>query len=96
MDTLWVALSAAAIGSFLIILNEWIKVYFERKKQRNKLAIWNALEQTGTTPPSLTIEDIAMETGIDNENLTPLLYEMIQEGTISDGPFHAFTRYRLE
>lgn len=94
MESFWVAFTAAAIGSILIILNEWVKVFFEQRKQKKKLVIWNALEQTGNTPPSFTIEQLSEVTKINIEQLKPLLYEMLQEGVIFEGSLHGtFTRY---
>ncbi|GEM_PF-6951247 len=87
-DALWVtvggAVLATAIGSILIIVNEWVKVSFEKKKEKKKLTIWNALEQTGPGTRWLTIEHISEETEIGVEELKPLIYEMLREGTVSE------------
>jgi hypothetical protein len=64
---------------------EWIKVFLERRKSLKKLAIYNALEQTGPTPPSLTIAQISVITGLCLEQVNSLLYEMIESGTIQEG-----------
>lgn len=51
-----------------------------QEKQWKKLSVWEVLEETA--PTSLTIEQISERTGIDTEQLKPLLYEMLEEGTI--------------
>lgn len=95
MENFWVVLIAAAVGSSLIILNEWIKIFFERKKQRKKLSVWNALEQKDTTRPSLAIGELSDVTGMDSEELRPLIYEMVQDRTIVEGfSPGSFMRYR--
>jgi hypothetical protein len=82
--------------TFLGWLNpiDLIKRYLKQKKTSKKLRIYKALEQTGPTPPSLTVEQISEATGLSAEEMEPLLYEMIQEGTVKEGPVpKAFTRY---
>jgi hypothetical protein len=94
METIWGAIIVAIIGSMLIIINEWVKIYFAKKKTENKFKIWTALEQQGITPPSLTVEQICNATELRAEEVEPLLYEMIQEGTVKEGPVpKVFTRY---
>jgi gas vesicle protein len=98
-DALWGtvvgAVLAAAIGSFLIIANEWVKVLFEKKKEKKKLKIWNALEQTGPSARWLAIEHLSEETGIDVEEIKPLIYEMLREGTVFEAPMAGkFMRHR--
>jgi len=90
-------LIAAVIGAILIIVNERIKLFSEQRQQRNKFAIWSALEQTGTTQLSLTPEQLSEKMRMPAKKLKPLLYEMMREGTIIEGPFHGtFTRYKME
>ena len=92
-----VAIMAAVIGSILIIVNEWFKVWLERRKQRKKFAIWDAMEQGGVAPSKFTLEDLASKTHIDARSLKSLLYEMIQEGTVVEGELlGTFTRSKLE
>jgi len=82
--------------TFLGWLNptDLIKKYLKQKKTSKKLRIYKALEQTGPTPPSLTMEQICETTGLCVKELELLLYEMVQEGTIKEGPFpRTFTRY---
>lgn len=87
----------ALIGSGLIILNDRIKICSEKSRQKKKFKIWNTLEQTGNTPPSLTMEQISQTTGLCVDQLEPLLYEMIQEGTVKEGPVpKVFTRYKRD
>lgn len=89
------AIVGAIIGALLIILNEWVKAYFEQKKQKKKLKIWAALEQTGSVPCLLSKEDLSIVTGLSGRNITPLIYEMLQEGTVSEGSRPGtFTRYK--
>lgn len=91
------ALTAAVIGSILIISNEQIKLFFEQRQQQNKFTIWTVLEQTGNTAPSLTPEQISQKTRIPIKKLKPLLYEMIEKGTIVEAPFSGtFSRYKRE
>lgn len=96
METFHAAIVAAIIGSILIIVNEWIKLYCKEQKQKKKFTIWRVLEQRKqqTTHLSLTVEQISTETRLCAVQLEPLLYEMVQEGTIREGPFpRTFTRY---
>ena len=94
METIWGAIIVAIIGSMLIIINEWVKIYFAKKKTENKFKIWTALEQQGITSPSLTVEQISNATELCAEEIEPLIYEMIQEGTVKESPFpKTFTRY---
>ena len=93
METILGALIGAIIGSMLIIINEWAKIYFGEKKTKRKFKIWTALEQGGITPPSLRFEEISKATGLCAKEIEPLLYEMIQEGTVKEGPLpKVFTR----
>lgn len=97
METFYGAIIAAIIGSALIVINEWTKIISEQRKQKKKFNIWNVLKQTGATPPSLTVAEISKETKLCAEQLESLLYEMVQEGTIREGPFPGtFTRYRTD
>lgn len=98
MDAFWGGIIGVAIGALigsgLIIINEWIKKCFERREQEKKFNIWKALEQTGVTPPSLTVEQICKATGLCAKELESLLYGMVQGGTVKEGPVpKAFTRY---
>ena len=89
LDPLWVnagaPILAAVIGSILIVVNEWVKIFFEKKRQKEKLRIWTALEQTGPVQRLLTLENLSAATGLSGKNITPLIYEMLQEGTVSEG-----------
>lgn len=69
----------------------------ERNLQKNiqakKHKIWYILDQK----TFLTIDNIAKETGLDLTELSPLLFEMIQEGIIYEDAFkQGFTRYKPE
>lgn len=99
METFYAAIVAATIGSILIIINEWTKLCFEKRKQKKKFTIWSGLEQTEQEqkPPSLTVEQISKDANLYAEEVESLLYEMVQEGTIQEGPFPGtFTRYKIE
>ncbi|MGO8990711.1 MAG: hypothetical protein ACLQGU_11540 [bacterium] len=94
METIWGALIGAIIGSMLIIINEWVKIYSGGKKTRRKFKIWVALEQKGVTAPSLTVEQVSAATGLCAKEVELLLYEMIQDGAVKEGPLpKVFTRY---
>jgi hypothetical protein len=72
----------------------WIDKLLRGRRESKKLLIYKALEQTGMTPPSLTVEEICASTKLCAKEVESLLYEMIQEGTIAEGPFPGtFTRY---
>ncbi len=92
METFWIAILSAALGSALIILNEWVKTLFEQKKQKKKLAIWSVLEEKA--PTTLTIEDLTTSTGIDTEQVESLIYEMMREGIVIKAQFGNFTTYK--
>ena len=73
---------------------EWIKKYFRQRRESKKLLIYKLLEQTGPTPPSLTVKQICEATGLREAEIESLLYEMIREGTLREGLFSkTFTRY---
>jgi hypothetical protein len=94
METIYGAIIGAVIGSILIIVNEWVKIYTGWQKQKNRVKVWNVLRQEGSTPTALSIEAISEKTKLCAKQLEPLLYEMVQEGTIKEGPFpRTFTRY---
>ena len=72
----------------------WIDKLSRGRRGSKKLLIYKALEQTGLTPPSLTVEEICASTKLCAKQVELLLYEMVQEGIIREGPFpRTFTRY---
>lgn len=95
MDIIWVTLLGAIVGSVLIIINEWVKICFDNKKGKKKFDIWNTLKQTDYAPPTLNDNQLSEITKIDIKEISYLLYEMVKEGTISEGPSpSSFTRYK--
>jgi hypothetical protein len=88
------AIVAASVGSFLIILNEWVKVFFERKKQRDKLGIWHALESNDASKVfAMRMGAIASDTRMRQKTVESLVYEIIRKKTIFEGPLPGgFTR----
>ncbi len=96
-EAIYSAILAGAVGSFLIIVNEWFKVFLKRCKQNKKLKIWKAMEQTGISLSEWTLEDLTKETLISSGRLQSLIYEMIQEGTAMEGTRrNTFTRHKPE
>lgn len=70
------------------------EIVLKQRKTENKFIIWCALEQTNSTPPSSRVEELSNETGIDTKQIEELLFEMLEEGIIFEGPFpRTFTRY---
>ncbi len=92
--TLLGAIVGAIVGSVLIIINEWVKIRSDNKKEKNKFDIWNALKQTDYAPPTLNDNRLSGITKIDIKEISSLLYEMVKEGTISEVPSSGFTRYK--
>ncbi|MBI3392736.1 MAG: hypothetical protein HY039_06060 [Nitrospirae bacterium] len=84
MEETYAVAIGALISGGLIVLNERLKIRSERKKQKDKFAIWKALEQTGPTPASLKIEDLC-GTGLPKEKVEPLIFEMIRDGLVAEG-----------
>lgn len=69
----------------------------QKSNQKKKHAIWGALEQKEgeIIRPCKTIDQLAAETRVDVKELEELIFEMIQEGIISEGSFpRTYTRYR--
>jgi len=61
METFYGAIVAAVIGSVLIVINEWIKIFSEHRKQKKKFNIWKILELTeqASAAPNLTVEQVS-------------------------------------
>jgi len=95
MDTIWGTLLGAIVGSVLIIINEWVKTYFEDRKEKKKFDIWNELKQTDITPPIMNDKKLSEATKINIKEISSLLYEMVREGTIHEGPSSTFKRYKF-
>jgi len=93
-EAIYSAILAGVVGSLLIIVNEWFKLFIERSKQNKKLKIWKAMEQAGISVFEWTLEDLTKQTQINSGQLQSLMYEMIQEGTAKEGTHRGtFTRH---